>query len=113
MQAHTLADKSGETMKKLTIIAALAMAVAAFVVPSTASAVWMEDHDDLVANAPIHTEGSFSFDSGSAAINCTAVTSTIQLTGGQTTGHVNQFTAFNGLRCATPRGPSATVPLQR
>jgi hypothetical protein len=84
-------------MKKLTIIAALAMAAAAFAIPSSASALWTHNHSDIQAgnNPQLHFEGSYAFQSSGGQINCTSVTSTIQLTGGQTTGHVNSFTANN------------------
>jgi hypothetical protein len=84
-------------MKKLTIIAALAMATAAFALPSTASAVWTENHQHIPAgvNPQIHTEGEFGYASPNGSIHCTQVTMTVQLTGGQTTGHVNQFTKIN------------------
>jgi hypothetical protein len=92
-------------MKKLTIIAALAMATAAFAVPSTASAIWTHNHQHLQGSPQIHGEGSAAFQSSAGQINCTTVTSTIQLTGGQTTGVVNEFNANNvQTKCHTNGG---------
>lgn len=79
-------------MKKLTLVAAMAMAVAAFAVPSTASAQWTHNHKHLVGNAQIHGVGSANFQSGIGGVNCASnVTATATLTGGTTTASVTQF----------------------
>jgi hypothetical protein len=55
-------------MKKLTIIAALAMATAAFAVPSTASAIWTDNGAHIEAGTPqIHGEGEVGFASPNGA----------------------------------------------
>jgi hypothetical protein len=84
-------------MKKLMICAALA-AIAATALPATALAVWTDNHSDIPANTnpQIHGEGTgFAFQSIVGGITCTTVTATIQLTGGQTTGHLNQYSVNN------------------
>jgi hypothetical protein len=90
-------------MKKLTIIAALAMAIGAFAIPSTASASWLDNGAHLEAGTPqLHGEGEVGFASANGNIHCTQVTSTVQLTGGQTTGTVDQFIAADPVnKCHT------------
>jgi hypothetical protein len=84
-------------MKKLTIIAALAMATAAFAIPSTASAIWTDNHAHIQAgnNPQVDGEGTVGFKSSGGDIDCTEVYTAIQLTGGQTTGHVQAFQPTN------------------
>ena len=89
-------------MKKLMLFASLAMAAAAFAVPSMASAVWTHNHVDTTVgqNFVIHGEGTAAFTSQIGGIDCHQTTITAQLTGGTTTAHVNQFTP-NEATCTT------------
>jgi hypothetical protein len=82
-------------MRKLTILAALGMATAAFALPSTAPAAWTDNHNDLqFGKVPqVHGEGSAAFQSSAGQINCTSVTASGQMWGSQTTGFLDQFSA--------------------
>jgi hypothetical protein len=82
-------------MKKLMLFASLAVAATAFAVPSTASAIWTHNHVHISAgtNPVLHGEGSFNYSTQTGGIECSQVTSTLQLTGGTTTAHITQFTA--------------------
>jgi hypothetical protein len=97
-------------MKRLTIIAALVLATAAAALPPTASAVWTDNHEHLPeeGNAQLHAEGSMSFtfiELFESQINCTTVTMAVQLTGGQTVGHITSFGANNvQTKCHTNNG---------
>jgi hypothetical protein len=84
-------------MKKLTIIAALALATAAFALPSTASAIWTHNHNHIQSgtNPVLHGEGFGGFQSSAGQIECTTLTGSLQLTGGQTTAEVTSFSASN------------------
>lgn len=85
-------------MKKVTIVAGIAMAMAAVALPSTASARWLHNHNPFPngVNAQVHGTGTALFTSQNAgSIHCTEVTTTAQMTGGQTTGHVEEFNALN------------------
>ena len=81
-------------MKKLMLFASLAMAAAAFAVPSTASAIWTDNHKHILqgVNPQIHGIGTAAFTSAAGGIHCSEVTATVQLTGGQTTATTTQFT---------------------
>jgi hypothetical protein len=89
-------------MKKVMLLASLAMAAAAFAAPSTASAVWTHNHQDLPAanNPVIHGEGTVETTSQIGGTHCSQVTLTMQLTGGTTTEHIQQFTP-NEATCKT------------
>jgi hypothetical protein len=89
-------------MRKLTLFASLAMAIAAFAVPSMASAVWTHKHADIPAgqNPVLHGEGTWSWASQIGGTHCAQVTLTAQLTGGTTTAHTTQFTP-NEATCKT------------
>lgn len=89
-------------MKRLAIILSIAMAMAALMLPSIVlGAAWT--HNDKVISLgtsyQLHAIGNFLFKSEAAGqINCTDVTATAKITGGQTTGHVEEF---NGLSTQT------------
>lgn len=99
-------------MRKLALVAALAMATAV-AIPSTASAIWTHtNHAHLLngSNPQAHGEGTVSVTNGSYGVSCASgVTATVQLTGGTTTGHVNQFTA-DKTKCG-PTGANAACTL--
>ena len=80
-------------MKKLMLFASLAMAASAFAVPSTASAIWTQNHAHIQAgtNPQIHGEGTAAFTSPVGGVDCVQVTATAQLTGGSTTAQATQF----------------------
>jgi hypothetical protein len=80
-------------MRKLPLFASLAMTAAAFIGPSSASAIWTHNHVDTQQgeNPVIHGEGTFAFTSQIGGIDCHQVTATVQLTGGTTTAHTTQF----------------------
>ena len=92
-------------MKKLMLFASLAMAAAAFAVPSTASANWTHNDASIQAgnNPQIHGEGTASFTSPVGGVHCGQVTATAQLTGGTTTAVASQFTP-NEATCKTTGG---------
>lgn len=81
-------------MKKFMLFASLAMAAAAFAVPSSASAIWTNGgaHVGAGTNPQIHGEGTAQFVSPIGGVHCGQVTATMQLTGGTTGGHVQQYT---------------------
>ena len=92
-------------MRKLMLCVSLALAAAAFAVPSTASAIWTQNHAHIQAgtNPQIHGEGTWQWTSPIGGIHCTQVTALVQLTGGTTTGLIQQFEP-NLASCKTTAG---------
>ena len=92
-------------MRKLLVCASLALGVAAFAVPPSASAIWTDNHQHIPfgANPVVHTEGTWQWTSPLGGTHCQQVTMTMQLTGGTTTEHIQQFEP-NLASCKTTGG---------
>lgn len=77
-------------LKKAMMLAFAAAALAAFVIPATASAVWTKDHVVLQTSDTIQVTGQVSFHGELGTIEC-QTDATAQLLAGQTTASVKQF----------------------
>jgi hypothetical protein len=76
--------------KKVMMLAVAAAALAAFVIPATASAEWTHNHQSLVGNANIEVTGQAKFQGEVGFVEC-QTKAIAQLTGGTTTADVQAF----------------------
>lgn len=79
-------------MSKLMFVVSMALVTAALAVPSTASAVWTSGsvHIPAGTNPHLHAEGTWQWSGPTGGLHC-LVTATLQLTGGTTTVHMQEF----------------------
>ncbi len=88
-------------IKKITMLASMALALGAFAIPASASAAeWTDEGATLEAAANVTFSGTAQFDTGTAGVHCPTVVAKATLQPGST-GTIN---SFEGVGCKGIKG---------
>ncbi len=97
--------------KKMTVLAMAVGVLAAMVLPASASALWVQNHEPLSADKTLGLTGNVRFQGGLGGIQC-QITSTVDFLKGQTNGTATTFDAHPGDETQNCQGTGGLIGCQ-